>query len=227
MSEHARGRAPAWLRDNRNLILFCALMLVIVLLPAFEHSQTGEVLLAVVSIFIITVSVAVNGHSRLLFWIAFVLAGPALVLRVLAFFDDSGRALAWSWVLAAGVLLATMVRLLEDVFGPGPVLRDRLFGCVTVYVLIGVLWCHIYPVIAELSRGAFTGLEESSKALRVAEFAYFSFNVVTTVALTDVMPVTRTARTTVLLQEIRSGVLHGIRDCAARGDVQRAGGWDV
>src|SRR5215470_77707 len=139
MSPHAaRGWAPVWLRVNRNLILFCALMLTIVLLPTFEHSQRGELLFAVVSMFIIFVSVAVNGESRLLFWIAFVLAGPALVLRGTALLNGSTLALRWSWGLSAAVLVATMLRLLQDVFAAGPVGRDRLFGCVTVYILIGL-----------------------------------------------------------------------------------------
>ncbi len=96
MSEHARGRAPAWLSGNRNLILFLSLMLTIVLLPAFEHSGRGELLFAVVSMFIIFISVVVNGRSRLLFWIAFALAGPALTLRAVAFLNDSAAALLWS-----------------------------------------------------------------------------------------------------------------------------------
>jgi len=204
MSEHARAQAPAWLRGNRNLILFCALMLTIVMLPAFEHSERGELLFAVMSMFITFVSVVVNGRSRSLFWIAFVLAGPAVVLRAVAFLNDSTPILLWSWGLSAAVLVATMLRLLEDVFAPGAVSRDRLFGCVTVYVLIGLLWCHLYAIIVELSPGAFTGLEGPSRSLRVADLAYFSLNVVTTVALTNVLPVSRTAQMVVLLQEFAS-----------------------
>jgi len=189
------------LRGNRNLILFCALMLTIVMLPAFEHSERGELLFAVMNMFITFVSVVVNGRSRSLFWIAFVLAGPAVVLRAVAFLNDSTPVLLWSWGLSAAVLVATMLRLLEDVFAPGAVSRDRLFGCVTVYVLIGLLWCHLYAIIVELSPGAFTGLEAPSRSLRVADLAYFSLNVVTTVALTNVLPVSRTAQMVVLLQE--------------------------
>ncbi|HXX11683.1 MAG TPA: ion channel, partial [Burkholderiales bacterium] len=62
----------------------------------------------------------------------------------------------------------------------------------------------LYAIIEELSPGAFSGLEESSKSLRVANLAYFSFNVVTTVALTDVVPASRTAQMMVLLQEFAS-----------------------
>jgi hypothetical protein len=199
-----RVRAPDWLRGNRNLILFLALMLTIVLLPAFEHSPKGELLFAVVSMFIIFVAVVVNGRSRPLFWTALVLAGPALILRGMAFFTDSAGALLWSWVLSAAVLLATMLRLLQDVFAPGAVSRDRLFGCVTVYILIGLLWCYLYAIIEELSPGALTGLEESRKSLRVPDLAYFSLNVVMTVALTDVLPRSRTAQMMVLLQEFAS-----------------------
>lgn len=204
MSEHVGAWAPAWLRQNRNLILFSSLMLMIVLLPAFEHSRRGELLFTVVSMFIIFVAVMVNGRSRLLFWIAFVLAGPALALRGVAFYNHSTAALLWSWALSAAVLLATILRLLEDVFAPGAVSRDRLFACVTVYVLIGILWCYLYAIVEELSPGAFTGLEESSKSLRVADLAYFSINVVTTIALTNVAPVSRTAQMIVLLEEFAS-----------------------
>ena len=116
MSEHGRARAPAWLGDNRNLILFLSLMLTIVLLPAFEHSPRGEFLFAVVSMCIIVVAVVVNGRSRALFWIAFALSGPALGLRGLAYLSHSELALLWSWGLSAAVLLATMLRVLEDVF---------------------------------------------------------------------------------------------------------------
>jgi hypothetical protein len=204
MTERARAHAPAWLRGNRNLVLFLSLMLMIVLLPAFERSRRGELLFTVVSVFIIFVAVLVNGRSRLLFWIALVLAGPALALRGVAFFNDSEVALLWSWTLSAGVLMATMLRLLQDVFAPGAVSRDRLFACVTVYVLIGILWCYFYAIAAELSPGAFTGLESTSKTLSVAELTYFSFNLVMTVALTNVLPVSRTAQMLVLLQEFAS-----------------------
>jgi len=204
MKQHVRVYAPAWLRANRNLILFLSVMLMIVLLPAFEHSPRGEFLFAVVSMCIIVVAVVVNGRSRALFWIAFALAGPALGLRGLAYLSHSELALLWSWWLSAAVLTATMLRVLEDVFAPGAVSRDRLFACVTVYILIGLLWCYLYAIVEELSPGAFTGLEVSSKSLRVAELAYFSFNVVTTVAMTNVLPVARTAQMMVLLQEFAS-----------------------
>jgi|SRR5215471_11462190 len=204
MNEHAGAWAPAWLRQNRNLILFSSLMLMIVLLPAFEHSLRGELLFTVVSMFIVFVAVVANGRSRPLFWIALVLAGPALALRGLAFVNHSDAALLWSWALTAAVLLATMLRLLEDVFAPGAVSRDRLFACVTVYVLIGILWCYLYAIVEGLSPGAFTGLGESSKSLRVADLAYFSINVVTTIALTNVVPVSRTAQMMVLLEEFAS-----------------------
>ena len=206
MKEHARARAraPVWLRDNRNLILFLVLMVTLALLPVLQHSLKGELLFAVVGMVIISVAVVVNGRSRVLFWIALVLAGPALTLRALAFLNDSAEMLLWSWVLFAGVLAATMLRLLEDVFAPGRVSRDRLFGCVTVYLLIGLLWCYLYAILEELSPGAFKGLEVTSKSLRVADLTYFSLNVVTTVALTTVVPVSRSAQMMVLLEELAS-----------------------
>jgi hypothetical protein len=64
VSERTRAYSPAWLRGNRNLVLFLSLMLTIVLLPAFERSRRGELLFTVVSMFIVFVAVVVNGRSR-------------------------------------------------------------------------------------------------------------------------------------------------------------------
>src|SRR5262249_45973940 len=115
--------------------------------------------------------------------------------------NGSTLALRWSWGLSAAVLVATMLRLLQDVFAAGPVGRDRLFGCVTVYILIGLLWSYLYAIVAELSPGSFTGLALSSKSLWVGDLMYFSFDVMTSVALTDTRPVRPTAQMLVLLQE--------------------------
>jgi len=56
-----------------------------------------------------------------------------------------------------GVLGNDVARLLQEVFAPGGVSRDSLFGCVTVYILIDLFWCYLYAIIEELSPGAFTG----------------------------------------------------------------------
>lgn len=203
MIQNSRGTVPAWLTANRNLILFSTLLILIVMLPTFEGTPLGEWLLAAGSAILVVVSVAVNGRSRVMFWLALILSGPAVVVRFTAFANGYSGLLVWSWGLTAAVLLVTMVRLLQEIFSPGPVTRDKLFGCATVYLLIGLVWCFVFAIVEEVSPGAFSGLN-ANRTVRIADLAYFSFNIVTNVALTNTVPVSRTAQVVVLLQEFAS-----------------------
>jgi hypothetical protein len=192
-----------WLRANRNLLLFFAMLVIVALLPAFEDSNAGEMRFAAVNTFIIVVAVAANGRSRGLFWLALLLAAPALALRAIAFYGTTPSYLVWSWTFSAGVMLVTIVRLLGDVFRPGTVTRDNLFACATIYLVLGVLWCYLYAIAAEECPGSFSGLS-TARSLHVVDLAYFSFNVVTNIALTDAVPVGRVAQMLVILQELAS-----------------------
>ena len=203
MSADAGRAMPRVLAANRNLIVFAAMLLLVVMLPLFDESPLGEWLLAAVTITLVIVATAMNGRSRRLFWLSLLLAVPAVVLRLCAFLPGSAGLLVWSWACTAAVLVVTMLRLLIDIFGAGPVSRDRLFGCATVYLMIGVLWCFLYTIIEELAPGSISGLS-ASRTVRVADLAYFSLNIATNVALTTGMPVSRPAQVLVLLQEYTS-----------------------
>jgi hypothetical protein len=198
-----RRTIQTWLRDNRNLMLFIAMLFIVALLPAFEDSSAGELTFALVNTFIIVVAVAANGSSRGLFWLAMLLAAPALGLRGVAFVSTQPSYLVWSWVFSAAVMIVTIIRLLGDVFEAGTVTRDRLFGCATIYLVMGLLWCYLYAIAVEHYPGSFSGLS-TAKSLHVADLAYFSFNIVTNIALTDAVPVGKLAQMLVILQELAS-----------------------
>ncbi len=203
MSQASTGRLSQTLSANRNTILFAALLLIVVMLPTFADTPLGEWFLAAASTMLVVVSVAVNGRSRVMFWLALIFSGPAILVRFIAFADGYSGFLVWSWVLTSAVLGVTMVRLLQEIFAPGPVTRDKLFGCATVYLLIGLLWCFLFAIVEELSPGSFSG-QNANRTVRIADLAYFSFNIVTNVALTNTTPVTRIAQVVVLLQEFAS-----------------------
>lgn len=203
MSGESRPPILQWLTANRNLFLFSATVTTVMMLPTFEDTPGGDLFLAATNVMIVVVAVAVNGRSRALFWLGLSLSFPAVVLRIMASRGGYPGVLTWSWVFMTSVLVVSMFRLLQEVFAPGPVTRDKLFGCATVYLLIGLLWCFLFAIVEELTPGAFSGLAES-KTLRVADLAYFSLNVVTGVALTHVLPESRAAQVMVLLLEYAS-----------------------
>ncbi len=192
-----------WLKANRNLVLFLAMLILILLLPAFEDTRAGELSFAAVNVFSIVVTVAVSGRSKRLYWLSFLLAIPALLFRLVAFVDHRPAFLVWSWAFCAALMLVTIIRLLNNVFQPGRVTRERLFACATNYLVIGLLWCYLYAILLEFSPGAFSGMS-TYHSLHVSDMAYFSFNIVTNIALTSVIPVSKVAQVLVILHEFAS-----------------------
>lgn len=192
-----------WLRANRNLWLFLSMLAIVVLLPAFEDSKVGELSFAAVNALIVIVAVAAAGGSRRVFRLALALAILGGLFRTAAFFDGNSMYFTWSWVFCAAVMVVTIMRLLHEMFQDDKVTQERLFACATTYLVIGLLWCYLYAIAVEVAPDSFTGLS-ANRGLHVADFAYFSFNIVTSIALTNAMPVSKTAQMLVILEEFAS-----------------------
>jgi len=207
MSSPHYGVFRTWLRANRNLCLFLAMLVIVVMLPAFEDTRSGEILFAWVNGLIIVVAVAANGRSRRLFWTALALSVPAVLCRTVWHFESWHGFLVASWACSAAVMVVTIIRLLTEMFEAGRVTREHLLACATTYLVIGLLWCYLYAITIALMPGSFSGLEaglSEGRSLHVADVAYFSFNLVTGVALTPVLPVSKTAQMLVILHEFVS-----------------------
>lgn len=192
-----------WMRRNRNLVLFLALVGMIVLMPLYTDDRAGEVAFAVVNMCIISVSALTNGSWRRLYWAAVALAAGALLIGLFALSTQRDWFLIPAWSLAALVHLLSIVRLVDEIFRAERITRDHLFACTSAYLLIGVAWCYLYALLQLFDPGALSGFGAKT-SLHPASAMYFSFNIITSVALTDVLPTTAWARMLVLLQELAS-----------------------
>lgn len=191
------------LRANRNTLLFALLMLLILLLPLYRHETMGEIAFGTVNLLIIAGSALSNGAWRRLFWISLALALPAIGLGVFAIALQADRLQPSIWLFAAAVHMVSIVRLLDEIFRASRITRDHLFACANAYMLIGVAWCYMYALLDFVVPGSLTGLGPRL-SLHAADTIYFSFNIVTSVALTDVLPGNDFGKALVLVQELVS-----------------------
>lgn len=197
---------PALMRANRNMLLFCSVILMIVLLPIFSHTRRGEVAFAVVNGMIIGAAALSNGSSRRLYWLAVAVAIPSIAFSAVGIMTQTERLGPPAWVFGALVHFVTIARILHEILHAKSITRDRLFGCANVYLLLGVAWCYLYALLEHFSPGSLPGCGERS-SLHAADMIYFSFNMVTGVGLTDIVPADPAARSLVLLEQL-SAVLY-------------------
>ena len=108
-----------------------------------------------------------------------------------------------SLLLLALFYTYTIVRVLSYVLRTGDVTRDRLYGAVSVYLLLGVAWASVYAFVEALQPGSFAAANPTPRI----DFIYFSFVTLTTLGYGDITPVTDRAHSLALLEAV-TGVLY-------------------
>src|SRR5262245_64085708 len=121
----------AWVMVNPCFCLFAALLLLLNLLPMCQHSEECKLWFIAATLFVLVSSVVTLGRSRVLFWVALLLASTAFMLLVASRVAEDGGFLAWSWRFSVGVFVLTLVHLVHYVLrpaGPEGMMIDRLSG---------------------------------------------------------------------------------------------------
>ena len=90
----------------------------------------------------------------------------------------------------------------QVLFTAGPIDANRLFGAISIYLLLGVIWAIVYVGILEVDPDAFNGAEAGPWLESIPEFIYFSFVSLTTLGYGDISPATPIARFVVYLEAI-------------------------
>ncbi|HXX56960.1 MAG TPA: ion channel [Thermodesulfovibrionales bacterium] len=96
----------------------------------------------------------------------------------------------------------TLITVLEYVVRGESVTTDKIFGAISVYLLIGFAWASLYHLVYAHEPSAF-----SVSAKGVPDFVYFSFVTLCTVGYGDITPASGFARSLVILEAV-TGVLY-------------------
>jgi len=122
--------------------------------------------------------------------------------------------MAGYWLSHAGLRLMQLGLLLgliggiawlafkQVLFTAGPIDANRLFGAISIYLLLGVIWAIVYVGILEVDPDAFNGAEAGPWLESIPEFIYFSFVSLTTLGYGDISPATPVSRFVVYLEAI-------------------------
>ena len=193
----APGLAPAPTGPRGRLeILFLSLVLLM-----FGYPYLSILMTAVATTAVLLASLAAVSRDRRSTITAAVLIAPALISLAL-----SERADATSWqqigrnLFSGTFLLFVTWKLGVAVFTVKSVSRDTLFGAASLYILVGLLWAHLYELIDMTAPGAFSVAFDGSLASRFGASFYFSFVTLTTLGYGDIVPLVGQARSAALLE---------------------------
>lgn len=191
----------AWLSHRGMLVLLLLLFVTVFIMPAVIAYGTQWRLFSDVMLTLVLASgvLAVADHRKH----AMALAAVSVIVV----------AVRWAeWIVPVGMLVAlreisTLCALLVlasavgiNVFARGPVLADRIFGSIVLYLLLGLIWGITYALVDASVPAAFAGASDANGD--PTAWVYFSLVTLTTLGYGDITPVARVARSLATLEAL-------------------------
>jgi hypothetical protein len=199
--------ALGYLRRTPSAGLLLVQLLGILLYPWMETSPRGRALFGAFGLVILGGALRVVRRSPWLTWLGLVLALVVVALSVVhAIAPHPALPIAFAMVLsvfyfyAAGSLIAYM---LQDWVAT----TDELFAAGATFTLLAWAFAHAYAACQAILPGSFTAALNPAGPRTWMELLFLSIAVLSSVGLSDVLPVTAMARALVMLESF-AGVMY-------------------
>ena len=203
--ETLRGRVEELLHQ-RCFFLFMALLVLLLSMPFLSGTSTGRWIITLANVVVLVSAVAAVGRTKFSFVIAFLLALPAIVFRMLAVEGSGAGYITLAWGCNALFYVFVLANLLHYVLRRDVMTADKLYGAVAAYVLIAIEWAFLHGVLQYFYPGAYA-VGGTLKLLDMGELIYFSFVALSTTGFGDITPMVIQSRFLTLL-ELVTGVMY-------------------
>lgn len=141
-------------------------------------------------------------------WIAGLLGLPIVVLTILEVVDPlNSTVILWSAILHAAFYFYTTFALLRYLFLDRFVTRDELWATGATFTVVAWAFAYAFVAIQVIWPGSFIDATGSQGARTWLEMLYLSFATLTSVGLSDIVPVLPHARSWVMIEQV-AGLLY-------------------
>jgi Ion channel len=204
---HSELESP--LTGHRFFLLFILLLGTLILHPYAETSRFGYYAFRIVGSATILISVYAAKIHRTLLVVAFLLAVPTLLQRIVLPRITASSFSMFNMVLSFIFDILIIVVIFRHVFAREQANSETIFGALCVYLLMGFSFASIYGVVAAFEPSAFY-LDPRTNLHLVPDrfdFIYYSFATMTSLGAAGITPVSAEARSVSVLEAI-IGVLY-------------------
>src|SRR5882724_2686423 len=201
MNETAHGKELAKplqprrrFRRFSTVELLVALALLFFFFPFVEEVKGGDVIVSILLSLVLLSAVLAVADRKGVFFIALVLAIPAIAGRWINHFRPD--LVPPPVFLIAGLALIAFVvaNLLRFVLRAPSVNTEVLCASISAYLMLGLLWTVAYWLVAQVTPNAFAFNSGPEETMAGFNAFYFSFITLSTVGYGDITPVSRIAR---------------------------------
>lgn len=185
-----------------SAFLFAAQLLFLVLYAVFEGVQSGGALIGAFGVLVLVLRVWVVNRTPAYDWIAWALVFPAFVLSILSAFYINTPLLVWSSGLDAALYFYTAASLTAYMMKDYTVTTDELYAAGATFTLLAWGFAYLFLICQALSPGSFISSIGSEESLAFIDLLFLSFTNLSSVGVSDILPVSTTARVLLMIQQI-------------------------
>lgn len=204
-----RPRAPWWTRELR---VPCATLLVVqlaglVLFPFVEGSSLDVFLIGLFGILVLIVTIAIVHRTSGSVWVSLVIALPMIVLKIVQASTKNPALIPWSAGFESLFYFYAAVSLIRYMLGDRRATTDELFGAGATFTLLAWGYAYLFTLCQALQPGCFSAAVNGGEPRSWLELTYFSFVLLSSTGIGDIMPLTPHARALAAL-EMFTGVMY-------------------
>lgn len=197
--------AAVW--SHPSGILLVGQLFVVLLFPFLDESTAGRALLGVAQMALVFTAVVAVRRTPALSWVGVTLGGPAMVFAILEAVEPTT-----DWIVLVSAVfhvpfyLFVSYAMIRYLFHDDRVTSDELFATGAAFTVVAWAFAYVYAAVQVLDPGSFVNYDGGGE-LTWFELLYLSFTTLTSVGLSDVIPVQDHARSVVMVEQL-AGVLY-------------------
>jgi hypothetical protein len=192
-----------------SAVLLAVQLSSVLLLPFLEATPIGQAALSTLTLVILFLAVRAVQATSALTWIALLLGLPIVVLTILEIVDPlNAQVILVSSVLHAIFYFYTTVALLRYMFRDRFVTHDELWATGATFTVVAWAFAYTFMAVQVLWPESFNaGIGPDDGSQTWFELLFLSFTNLTSVGLSDIVPVLPHARSWVMIEQV-AGLLY-------------------
>ena len=204
MTSPARALSAA--KHHPSAVLLVGQLLVVLAYPFLDSSVAGRAVLGVVQMIVVLTAVAAVRLTPALSWVALTLGLPAMVFAVLEAVEPST-----DWIVLSSALVHApfyfyvSYAMIRYLFHDDRVTRDELYATGAAFTVVAWAFAYVFAAVQVVWPGSFIGNSGGDQPW--FNLLFLSFTNLTSVGLSDVLPVDGHARSVVMVEQL-AGVLY-------------------
>jgi hypothetical protein len=186
-----------------SAVLLAVQLLGVLVFPFMDESPVGRAALSLFALVALLLAVRAVRATPALTWVSVGLGVPVVLLTIWEAIDPgNGAVVFWSSALHAAFYAYTSLALIRYMFLDRVITVDELWATAATFTVVAWAFAYAFMAVQVVWPGSFTAVVDPAGARTWFELLFLSFTNLTSVGVSDIVPVLPQARSFVMIEQV-------------------------